>query len=160
SCARLGLAQISLELRAGEILGLAGLVGAGRSELAACLFGLEPIDSGALELDGEPFRPRSPREAISRGLALVPEDPAADGLVLDASGGENGAVGGVGGLAGRGWLLRAREEPAAGSVVSDMDVRATLDARAGALSGGNQQKLALGKWLLETPRVLILDEPT
>ncbi len=159
-CARLGLADIDLELRPGEILGLGGLVGAGRSELAACLFGLEKIDAGSIELAGRPFRPRSPREAIQRGLVLVPEDRAHDGLVLAATVRENAALPWLARLAPGGWIRRDRERALAQGVVSTMGVRAGLEARAGSLSGGNQQKLALGKWLVEPPRVLILDEPT
>jgi ABC-type sugar transport system ATPase subunit len=158
--ARLGLANIGFELRAGEVLGLAGLVGAGRSELAACLFGLERIDAGTIELDGRPFHPRSPRDAIERGVVLVPEDRAANGLVLAATVRENAALPWLARLASGGLLAADREGLLAQRVVSAMGVRATLEARAGSLSGGNQQKLALGKWLVEPPRVLILDEPT
>jgi ABC-type sugar transport system ATPase subunit len=160
ACARLGLAGIDLELFAGEVLGLAGLVGAGRSELAACLFGLERIDAGTLELDGRPYDPRSPREAIERGVVLVPEDRAANGLVLAGTVRENAALPWLARLASGGLLAADREGLLAQRVVSAMGVRATLEARAGSLSGGNQQKLALGKWLVEPPRVLILDEPT
>jgi ABC-type sugar transport system ATPase subunit len=159
-CARLGLAGIDLELGAGEILGLGGLVGAGRSELAACLFGLERFETGSLELDGSPFAPRSPRAAIERGVVLVPEDRARDGLVLAATVRENAALPWLARLARHGWIERDRERAAAERVIVEMDVRATSESRAGALSGGNQQKVALGKWLAERPRVLILDEPT
>jgi rhamnose transport system ATP-binding protein len=159
-CARLGLAGIDLELRAGEILGLGGLVGAGRTELLRCLFGLERPDAGTLELAGRPIRPRSPREAIELGLALVPEDRAHDGLVLATSVRENTGLPWLARLARGGWLLRSREDAVARRVVSELGVKATPESRAGALSGGNQQKVALGKWLVETPRVLMLDEPT
>jgi ABC-type sugar transport system ATPase subunit len=158
--ARLGLADVGFELAAGEILGLAGLVGAGRSELAACLFGLERIDAGTIALDGRAFRPRSPREAIERGVVLVPEDRARDGLVLEATVRENVVLPWLDRLARGGWLAREREGSVAERVVRELAVRATLEQRAGALSGGNQQKIALGKWLVEAPRVLILDEPT
>jgi rhamnose transport system ATP-binding protein len=182
--ARLGLIGIDLELHAGEVLGLGGLVGAGRSELARCLFGLERLDAGTLELDGHVFRPRSPRDAIERGLVLVPEDRARDGLVLEASVRENAALPWLARLTRVGMVVGARERELAERVVGAAHVRATLDARAVDLSGGNQQKLALGKWLgkgatergdapgaagsggAETsvggawPRVLVLDEPT
>lgn len=160
TCARLGLFAIDLELRAGEVLGLGGLVGAGRSQLAACLFGLAPIDAGSLELDGRAFRPRAPHEAIERGLVLVPEDRARDGLVLEASVSANAVLPWLARVTRSGLLAARRERAVAEGVVQSMDVRATLAARAGALSGGNQQKLALGKWLVEPPRVLVLDEPT
>ena len=163
--ARLGLEGIDLELRAGEILGLGGLVGAGRSELAACLFGLERCDAGSLELasaDGSlrPFRPRSPRAAIERGLVLVPEDRATNGLVLAASVRENVALPWLTRLTRGGWIASTRESALAQGVLAALSVKATPEARAGSLSGGNQQKVALGKWLVEAPRVLILDEPT
>ncbi len=161
SCARLGLAELTFELGGGEILGLGGLVGAGRSELAACLFGLEPVDGGSIELLGRSVRPRSPGEAIALGIALVPEDRARNGLVLSTSVRENAVLPWLARLARAGWLARRREEPVARRVAAEMQLRApSLESRAGALSGGNQQKLALGKWLVEAPRVLILDEPT
>jgi len=158
--ARLGLAGVDLDLGASEILGLAGLVGAGRSELAACLFGLAPIDAGSIELDGRPYHPRSPREAIERGLVLVPEDRARDGLVLASSVRENAVLPWLARVTRSGLLVPRRESAVARSVLESVGVRAELDARAGSLSGGNQQKLALGRWLLERPRVLVLDEPT
>lgn len=158
--ARLGLADIDLELHPGEILGLGGLVGAGRSELAACLFGLESIDAGSIELDGRPFRPRSTRAAIRRGLVLVPENRARDGLVLAGTVRENAVLPWLARVAPRGWIRRSAERSLAQGVVAAMSVKAGIEARAGSLSGGNQQKLALGKWLVEAPRVLILDEPT
>jgi ABC-type sugar transport system ATPase subunit len=143
----LGLSGIDLALHAGEVLGLGGLVGAGRSELARCLFGLERLDAGTLELGGRPFRPRAPREAIERGLVLVPEDRARDGLVLAASVRENAALPWLERLARAGLVVPRRERELAERAVRAMDVRAGLEARAGELSGGNQQKLVLGKWL-------------
>ena len=159
-CARLGLAGIDLELHAGEILGLAGLVGAGRSELGACLFGLERADTGTLELDGRALDPRSPREALALGIALVPEDRARDGLVLEESVRANAALPWLARLTRAGLLDRSRENELAQGVIGALGVRATVDSRAGSLSGGNQQKLVLGTRLVERPRVLILDEPT
>jgi len=158
--ARLGLSGIDLTLHAGEVLGLGGLVGAGRSELAACLFGLARPDAGSLELDGRPFLPRNPRAAIERGLVLVPEDRARDGLVLDASVSANAVLPWLARVSRAGLVVAGRERQLAERARAEMDVRATLAARAGDLSGGNQQKLALGKWLVEPPRVLVLDEPT
>jgi len=158
--AHLGLADVSFELHAGEVLGLGGLVGAGRSELAACLFGLERFETGTVALDGAPLELSSPRAAIARGLALVPEDRGRDGLVLAATVRANAALPWLARLSSAGCVVGAREEALAAGVVRTAGVRAGLDARAGSLSGGNQQKLALGKWLVERPRVLILDEPT
>jgi ABC-type sugar transport system ATPase subunit len=154
-----GLADITLELFPGEILGLGGLVGAGRSELLRCLAGLERFESGTLKLDGRPFAPRSPRMAIESGVVLVPEDRARDGLVLAESVRRNAELP---------WHARHLSAPAVPAALAELgprvlreaDVRATIDQPAGSLSGGNQQKLVLGKWLAEAPRVLLLDEPT
>jgi ABC-type sugar transport system ATPase subunit len=155
----LGLADVSLELFPGEILGLGGLVGAGRSEFLRCLAGLERFERGSVTLDGRPFAPRAPRAAIEAGVVLVPEDRARDGLVLAESVQRNAELP---------WHARHLLTPAAPAhvaalgprVLREADVRATLAQPAGSLSGGNQQKLVLGKWLVEAPRVLLLDEPT
>lgn len=156
----LGLTDVSLELFPGEILGLGGLVGAGRSELARCLAGLERCEQGTLALDGRPLALRSPRAAIAAGIVLVPEERARDGLVLAESVRANAALPWLARLTRGGLVSAAREEELAARVVRASDVRATSAALAGSLSGGNQQKLVLGKWLVEAPRVLILDEPT
>jgi len=154
----LGLADVHLTLRAGEILGLAGLVGAGRSELLACLAGLEPFESGSLALDGQPFAPRTPRAAIAQGVVLVPEDRARDGLVLAWSVAENLVLPRYARALAR--LSGATPSPGSAEELRAADVRAAPGAPAGSLSGGNQQKLVLAKWLRESPRVLLLDEPT
>jgi len=155
----IGLKDVSFALHPGEILGLGGLVGAGRSELLACLAGLESFEAGRMTLDGQPFAARAPRAAIAAGVVLVPEDRARDGLVLAESVQHNAELP---------WqarhLLRpgssAELAPLAPRALREADVRATLAQPAGSLSGGNQQKLVLGKWLLESPRILLLDEPT
>jgi len=152
-----GLADVSCTLHPGEILGLAGLVGAGRSELLRCLAGHERY-AGSVTLDGQPFAPRTPREALAAGVVLVPEDRAQDGLVLAWSVAENVHLP---------WYAREflnslgpPDPQAPAQVLRDSDVRAAPEALAGGLSGGNQQKLVLGKWLRTVPRVLLLDEPT
>ncbi len=146
-----------LQVRAGEIVGIAGLLGSGRSELLQALFGALPARGGEVRIDSV-LRPiRSPRQAMAAGLALVPEDRKQQGLLLDWSVRRN-----VGLAALRGLLLdRARERELAATAIAGLRI-ATPNAEqpVGALSGGNQQKVVLGKWLATRPRVLLLDEPT
>jgi ABC-type sugar transport system ATPase subunit len=153
--------DVSFTLRAGEVLGLAGLVGAGRSELAQALFGLDRHATGRLWIRGAPVHPRTPAEAMAEGLGLVPEDRKRQGLVL--------AMSALGNLTlpvldrvSRLTFIRARAERAlAASYFDRLRVRAPgLDAVVAGLSGGNQQKIVLAKWLAAQCRILILDEPT
>ncbi len=152
---------VTLALRAGEILGLAGLVGSGRTELARVVFGIDAPLAGALRLDGEPVSIRSPREAIRRGIYLVPEDRKRSSLLLDVSVSENIALPDLRSYA-RGAILSA-----AAAAANAERQRARLRIKApgvatpvGSLSGGNQQKVVLAKWLSMRPRVIIFDEPT
>lgn len=155
---------VSFQLRAGEILGLSGLMGAGRSELARILFGLDPCAAGDVRLGGESLRGQSPRERIRRGLAFVTEDRRWDGLCAEATIGENLTLVALPTLTRSplAWVDRA----AAGQAVQRIReaVRLTPAARHAqavkTLSGGNQQKVVLAKWLLNEPQVFILDEPT
>jgi rhamnose transport system ATP-binding protein len=153
--------DISFSVRAGEIVGLAGLVGAGRSEVARAVFGVDPYESGSVRLGGQALPKGNPRVAMARGLALVPEDRRKQGLVLDESVSRNVTLAIRNSLA-RGGLLTNRAENAAAEVwASRLEVKtAALDAETGTLSGGNQQKVVLGKWLATEPTVLIVDEPT
>jgi len=161
---RLVLDDVSFTVRAGEVLGIGGLMGAGRTALLASLFGAgRSRVSGSLALPGrasrEPFG--SPSEAIAGGLALVSEDRKRFGLVPDASVFENLTLPTLGRFARRAMLDDGARERAAREQVEALSIRApSLAARAGDLSGGNQQKVVLGKWLLTRPRVLLLDEPT
>jgi len=153
--------DISFSVRAGEIVGLAGLVGAGRSEVARAVFGVDGYDSGTVRIDGRPLPSGNPRVAMQRGLALVPEDRRKQGLVLDSSVARNMTLAIRSKLARRGWLTTAAENGAASIWASRLEVKtAYLDVETGTLSGGNQQKVVLGKWLATEPRVLIVDEPT
>ncbi len=153
--------DISFTLRAGEIVGLAGLVGAGRSEVARAIFGVDPYESGAVRLHGKALPKGNPRTATARGLALVPEDRRKQGLVLDDGVARNITLAIRGQLAKLGLLWNKRENEAAKVWASRLEVKtAALDAEAGTLSGGNQQKVVLGKWLATEPTVLIVDEPT
>jgi ribose transport system ATP-binding protein len=152
---------VSFSAYPGEVLGFAGLVGSGRTELMQTLFGATPAVSGTLRLDGQAFRPAAPREAIDRGVYLAPEDRKRHGLVLPLSIAENTSLPSVGDHAPLGWLDRARERRLAEREMKRLNIKAkSFTQRVVNLSGGNQQKVVLGKWLAMSPRVLILDEPT
>lgn len=152
---------VSFAVRRGEILGFAGLVGAGRTELMQVLFGVDPARSGRMRLAGRPYDPLSPRDAISRGVYLAPEDRKRHGLVLPMSVAQNVSLPDIANYRPRGWLNRRAEERVAALEVQRMRIK-TPDVRRKVvnLSGGNQQKVVLGKWLAMKPIVLILDEPT
>ena len=159
---RAGLGPVSLTVHRGEVVGLAGLMGAGRTELLRAVFGLDPATGGSVTLAGEPLDGLSPRGRISRGLALLTEDRRADGLLLDAPVPDDA---GLAALPRFSSVGRVRRRELAGAVRTAADrVRLTaapLHTRtARTLSGGNQQKVVLLKWLLTRPRVLLLDEPT
>ena len=152
---------VSLTVRAGEIVGLAGLVGSGRSELAQTLFGVTPADSGEIRLGGQVVTIRSPAVARALGVAYVPEDRGSQGLVRPMSVKHNFSLAGLNRLTRLGFIDRAAELTLAKDAVKQFDVKtSSLDEAAGRLSGGNQQKIVLGKWLANKPRLLILDEPT
>jgi ribose transport system ATP-binding protein len=154
------LKDVSFDLRGGEIVGFAGLQGAGRTELAMALYGQVPITGGSVSLAGRPAVCRSPRDAIRGGLGLLPGDRKAEGLVLMQSVRDNGLIGAraFAGLAARTAGASTGEMDA---LLDRMDVRATsYDQEIGLLSGGNQQKAILARWLLLKPRVLIFIEPT
>ena len=142
-------------------MGLAGLVGAGRTALAQAVFGISPIESGRIMLDGQTCDLGSPGKAIRQGLALVPENRKDQGLVLGQSVRDNCSLVILDELKGRLFLDRNKEDQIVGRQVADMDIKTpTLDQEVGLLSGGNQQKVVLGKWLSTSPRLIILDEPT
>jgi ribose transport system ATP-binding protein len=154
-------AGASFAVRRGEILGFAGLVGAGRTELMQVLFGAVRGQGGRMTLDGRPYTPRSTRDAIRSGVYLAPEDRKRHGLVLPMSVAQNTGLPAVAGYRPRGWLNRAREVREAETQRKRLAIKApSVHARVVNLSGGNQQKVVLGKWLAMDPKVLILDEPT
>ncbi len=152
---------IHFSLRAGEIVGMAGLMGAGRSELAETLFGIRPILTGTVELAGKPLRIRTPADAIAAGIYLVPEDRRVTGLVLEESIRENISLPSLDRLSRWKLVALGEEQELAKRMCSQLNVRTPGTWQtAGLLSGGNQQKVVLAKWLSRQPKLLILDEPT
>jgi len=161
-CEASGVSGINLKVRSGEILGLAGLVGAGRTELARVLFGLTPADRGRILLRGEAVTIGSPAEAVARGIAYVPEDRRRHGVILDMPVDANVTLAILKRVAsGIGLIDCERERRIAGEFVKRLGIKTPSVATVvGNLSGGNQQKVALARWLAAEPAVIILDEPT
>jgi rhamnose transport system ATP-binding protein len=153
--------DVSFDVRAGEIVGLAGLVGAGRSEVARAIFGVDRWDAGEVLVDGAPLRPGAPSLAMAAGMALVPEDRRAQGLVMEMSIERNIGLTGLKATSAAGLMNRGAERDRALDWAVKLQVKfARLADTVGTLSGGNQQKVVLAKWLATGPRVLIVDEPT
>ena len=154
-------ADISFSLRAGEVLGLAGLVGAGRSEIAMALFGLDPYATGSIAVLGQAVRIRSPNDAMALGIGLVPEDRKKQGVVLGMTARENTTLPILERLSRWGWIGQAKERALAAEYARALRVRASAaEFPVMQLSGGNQQKIVLAKWLAAQCRILMLDEPT
>ena len=155
------LEDISFVLHRREILGLAGLVGAGRTELVRVLFGADPLDSGEILIEGRPVRIRGPRDAIRLGLGFVTEDRKLQGLVLGMTVRENETLASLAKVARLGFLDPRRERKVAAELTDQLGVRTpSIEQEVNNLSGGNQQKVVIAKWLATQPRILILDEPT
>lgn len=153
--------DVSFSLRRGEILGVYGLVGAGRSELARCLFGLERADSGSLHIDNRRVDLSDPQDAIRNGIAYVPEDRQVQGVITPFSVAANIALPNLSQLSRSGFVSGAREEQLARHWISTLGIKTRAPSQPVIdLSGGNQQKIAIAKWLARDPKVLILDEPT
>lgn len=154
--------EVSFQVRSGEILGFAGLVGAGRTEVARALFGLTPLDAGEIVLDGKPVTLRSPTDAMRHGIAYVPEDRYEHGLVRELPIAANVTMPIWRAISNRMGLVNTRRErEIATDYFQRLQIRATgIQQLAQSLSGGNQQKVVISKWLATNPRVLILDEPT
>jgi len=153
--------DVSFTLRAGEVLGFAGLVGAGRSEVAQALFGLDPGATGRVTIRGRAIRLTGPRDAMREGVGLVPEDRKRQGLVLSMTALANTTLPFLGRMSRWSFIKRRSERSLVGSYFERLRVRApTVDVVTAGLSGGNQQKLVLAKWLAANCQILILDEPT
>jgi rhamnose transport system ATP-binding protein len=156
-----GVRDVSLSLRRGEIVGLAGLVGSGRTELAQIIFGLTPADAGQILVRGVPVRIGSPDAAIAAGIAYVPEDRRQHGVVPEMSVAQNITLASLAAVSRRGLIDGTRERDVAARYVERLSIKASSPfAAVDTLSGGNQQKVALARWLSTSPSVLILDEPT
>jgi simple sugar transport system ATP-binding protein/ribose transport system ATP-binding protein len=153
--------DVSLSVRAGEIVGVAGLIGSGRSEFARVLFGADRSDGGTVEMLGESVRIKSPGDAVRAGMAMVPESRKDQGLMMRRSIVENVSLPHLRGVSRAGVIDGAREKDEVSDMARQLDVRtSSLKALVGTLSGGNQQKVLFARWLLRTPRLLIADEPT
>ena len=158
------LHDVSLTVAAGEIVGLAGLVGSGRSELARAIFGADPVDGGTIRLDGAEIAGASPHRAFARGMAMLPESRKEQGLLLDQPVAANTTLPFLGAsrrIARFGWLSKRNEREDVRTLLADLAVTpASPNALVKTMSGGNQQKVLFGKCLFQEPRILILDEPT
>jgi ribose transport system ATP-binding protein len=153
--------DVGFEVRAGEVVGIAGLVGAGRTEVARAIFGADPYTAGTVEVAGRRLPRHDVNAAMAAGIGLVPEDRKGQGLVLDASVQENLGLVTLRAASRVGWVDRRAQRTAAARIAEQLGVRMTgLGQQVRILSGGNQQKIVIGKWLLADTRVLILDEPT
>jgi ABC-type sugar transport system ATPase subunit len=156
-----GTSDASFTLAHGEVLGLAGLVGAGRTELARLIFGAERQHSGAIRLNGKPITIESPRDAIRQGICLLTEDRKTEGLILKASVRDNFAIANLLSWSRGGWIDRARELGRFRDRAGQLNLRYSgPNQRASELSGGNQQKLLVARWLETESRVIMFDEPT
>jgi ribose transport system ATP-binding protein len=154
-------AEVSLTVRRGEVLGVAGLVGAGRTELAEAICGITPPRGGRLSLDGRPLTLASPRDGIRQGICLVPEDRRRHGVIEASSVRENITLPALASYARAGLVRRKAEARAARDCIDLLKVKATsIETRVATLSGGNQQKVVLGKWTALRPQVIVFDEPT
>ncbi|TIO08769.1 MAG: sugar ABC transporter ATP-binding protein [Mesorhizobium sp.] len=152
--------NISFSVRAGEILGIAGLIGAGRTELVRAIAGADPISSGSVRVAGKPVHLNGPAAAIKAGVVLVPEDRKAQGVVLDQTIGENLAIGNFDHVAPNGWVFPKAVQKFAEAGISRLGVKGRPNQAISKLSGGNQQKVIIAKWISRPPKVFILDEPT
>jgi ribose transport system ATP-binding protein len=153
--------DVSFDVHAGTIVGMAGLLGAGRTEVLRSIFGIDHLEAGEIEIDGRPMRPRSPRDAIRHGIALVPEERKTQGLVLGMSVADNLTAPFLGRYSRSGWLRKRRARAAADTIGKQFGIKATsLDVPVASLSGGNQQKVVIGRWVLSGAKVYLLDEPT
>ena len=156
-----GFSDISLDIRAGEVLGVFGLTGAGRTELARGIFGAEPVLSGEIQMDGQVVRMTTPYQAMNQGIAYIPEDRKQDGLFLEMSFKDNTSAACLRALSNAVFMNRSKEEALARDAAHRLGIKArSISQPVAGLSGGNQQKVLFAKWLARKPQVLIADEPT
>lgn len=155
------LRNVTLTVRAGEIVGMAGLVGSGRTDLARCIFGVDKRDSGDILINGVPTPIRNPRDAIRAGIGMVPEDRKLQALFLAMSVADNASMATFSELAQFGWVSDGKQRGNVKNFVDKLSIRlASIRQRVLDLSGGNQQKVVIARWLTANPRILIMDEPT
>jgi len=153
--------DVSFEVRRGEVFGLGGVLGSGRTEVARAIFGVDRLTAGSMTLGDRPYRPAGPPQAIRSGVALVPENRKADGLFFNFTGFPNITIARLAKLGRHGTIRLGAEREAGRRLVQELDITATAEQRlAGALSGGNQQKLVVGRWLFAEAELFVLDEPT
>lgn len=160
-CSRTGFRNVSFELRKGEILGIAGVIGSGREALARCLAGLAPIDSGTLKIGGEAKSFKGPSEAVATGIGYLPRERRTEGVVTGAPVVENMTMPALEEFSSVGIIQRARERSVAQDWIEKLSVKTpSQDTLAGSLSGGNQQKVVLSKWRIAGSHIVVLDHPT
>ncbi|KQS59355.1 sugar ABC transporter [Rhizobium sp. Leaf371] len=151
--------DVSFEVHAGEILGIAGLVGAGRTELVRAIAGADPVKAGTIRLNGDVLKLRDPADAIAKGIVLVPEDRKDQGLVVAHKISENLIYANLDKLGSR-WITAGLKKAFAEKAIATFNVKGRAEQHASDLSGGNQQKIVIAKWLMRDPKVVVLDEPT
>ncbi len=155
------VSNVSFEVYRGEVFGIGGVLGSGRTELARALFGIDQLTAGSIELDGRLLRLANSRRAIKAGVALVPENRKSDGLFFNFTGFPNISSAALDRLGRFGMISPAREQEAGRKLVRDLEITATAETReVGFLSGGNQQKVVIARWLFADADLFILDEPT
>ena len=153
-------AGVSFTVRPGEVFGIAGIVGAGRTELVRAIAGADPIGSGTIEIAGQRAVLNQPHDAIAQGIVMVPEDRKRQGLILDHTIADNLSYANFDRIARRGWFSQAAALRDAAESIERLAVKGLAEQPAGSLSGGNQQKIVIAKWIARSPRLIIMDEPT
>jgi len=153
-------ADVSFTVRPGEVFGIAGIVGAGRTELVRAIAGADPIGSGVIEIAGDRAVLTQPHDAIARGVVMVPEDRKRQGLILDHTIADNLSYANFDRIVRRGWFSQATALRDAAESLERLAVKGHAEQAAGSLSGGNQQKIVIAKWIARSPRIIIMDEPT